>query len=67
VIHLPRSIANWGRDTPDKVNQPWHNADRLLTSQDLVNTGQLCRQEGRRRSKKGKNKNKQGQKLLLVR
>ncbi|EDL16660.1 ubiquitin carboxyl-terminal hydrolase 17-like protein C [Mus musculus] len=66
VIHLLRSTENWGRDAPDKENQPWHNADRLLTSQDPVNTGQLCRQEGRRRSKKGKNKNKQGQRLLLV-
>ncbi|XP_021010734.1 ubiquitin carboxyl-terminal hydrolase 17-like protein D, partial [Mus caroli] len=23
VIHQPRSIANWGRDAPDKENQPW--------------------------------------------
>jgi ubiquitin carboxyl-terminal hydrolase 17 len=66
VIHQPRSTANWGRDSPDKENQPLHNADRLLTSQGPVNTWQLCRQEGRRRSKKGQNKNKQGQRLLLV-
>ena len=66
VIHLPRSTANWGRDAPDKENQPWHNADRLLTSQGPVNTWQLCRQEGRRRSKKGQNKNKQGQIILTT-
>ena len=67
VIHQPRSTANWGTDAPDKENQPWHNGDRLLTSQGLMSPGQLCSQGGRRRSKKGKNKTKQGQRLLLVR
>ncbi|XP_021054269.1 ubiquitin carboxyl-terminal hydrolase 17-like protein C [Mus pahari] len=66
VIHQPRSTANWGKDAPDRENKPWHNTDRLFTSQGPVNTGQLCSQGGRRRSKKGKNKNKQGQRLLLV-
>ena len=59
--------ANWGTDAPDKENQPWHNADRPLDSQGLMSPGQLCCQGGRRRSKKGKNKTKQGQRLLLVR
>nr|AAI45563.1 Usp-ps protein [Mus musculus] len=49
VIHQPRSTANWGRDAPDKENQPWQNADRLLTSQGLMSPRQLCSQGGRRR------------------
>ncbi|XP_017177923.1 ubiquitin carboxyl-terminal hydrolase 17-like protein E isoform X1 [Mus musculus] len=47
VIHQPRSTANWGTDAPDKENQPWHNGDRLLTSQGLMSPGQLCSQGGR--------------------
>lgn len=66
VIHQPRYTANWGRDAPDKDNQPRHNADRLLTTQGSMNTGQLCGQGGRQRSKKKKNKIKQGQRPLLV-
>ncbi|XP_021066647.1 ubiquitin carboxyl-terminal hydrolase 17-like protein A isoform X2 [Mus pahari] len=66
VIHQPRSTANWCKDAPDKENQPWNYADRLFTSQGPENTRQLCSQGGRRRSKKGKNKNKQGQRLLIV-
>lgn len=67
VIHQPRSRAKTDRDAGGKESPPWHSAYGLLTSQGLVNTGQLCSQGGRQRSKKGKNKNKQGQRLLLVR
>lgn len=67
VIHQPRPTASWGSSAPDKENQTQHSAYGLLTSQGPVNTGQLCGQGGRQRSKKGKNKNKQGQRLLLAR
>lgn len=68
VIHQPRYTAKGGRNAPDKENQPCHNAHRLLTSQDPMNTGQLCIQGRRKRSEKGKknkNKSKKGQRLLL--
>lgn len=69
VIQQPGYTANWGSNAPDKENQPWHSADRLLTSQGPMNTtGQLCSQGGSQRSKKKKKKkNRQGQSLLLVR
>lgn len=67
VIHQPGYAANRGSRAPDKENQPGHSADRLLTSQGPMNTtGQLCSQGGRQRAKKRKNKNKHGQRLLLV-
>ncbi|XP_038952348.1 ubiquitin carboxyl-terminal hydrolase 17-like protein C [Rattus norvegicus] len=66
VIHQPRYTANWGRNAPDKDDQPGHSGDRLLTTQGSMNTGQLCGHGGSQRSKKRKNKNKQGQRPLLV-
>ncbi|XP_052035334.1 ubiquitin carboxyl-terminal hydrolase 17-like protein B [Apodemus sylvaticus] len=65
-ILQPRYTANWGRNAPDKENQPCHKADRLLTSQGPNNTGQLCIQGERPSSKKGKNNKKKKNKNKLL-
>ncbi|EGW10427.1 Ubiquitin carboxyl-terminal hydrolase DUB-1 [Cricetulus griseus] len=55
-IHRARSREDWDRNQPDKENRPWHDSSRFPPAPRAMDSGLLCSQEERARSKKKKKK-----------